>query len=218
MNKMPPCLCDMYSIWLHGAECANLYHGSSVWPSELKWTNNNADDDEDDKNCEDNKQTNKPTKKHMKTWHTSIWEWIIRFSYLLRIYLNEVCFSYPMLRSHLTNCLAQRTQHSRWYYLSITKFNVRCFIISFRLFACLWMVFVCVAFLVDLSDCLFYCIAWAFCPMPVSCPSVSVYVVAHSISSQFSYIWLSKADVLYSQQWILSLLYRFPSHGGQYIW
>lgn len=163
-----------------------------------------------------NKQTNQQ-KKHMKTWHTSIWEWIIRFSYLLRIYLNEVCFSYPMLRSHLTNCLAQRTQHSRWYYLSITKFNVRCFIISFRLFVCLWMVFVCVAFLVDLSDCLFYCIAWAFCPMPVSCPSVSVYVVAHSMSSQFSYIWLSKADVLYSQQWILSLLYGFPSHGGQYI-
>lgn len=82
-------------------------------------------------------QTNIPTKKkHMKTWHTSIWEWIIRFSYLLRIYLNEVCFSYPMLCSHLTNCLAQRTQHSRWYYLSITKFNVRCFIISFR-FVCL---------------------------------------------------------------------------------
>lgn len=97
--------------------------------------------------------------------------------------------------------------------------NLMCDVLSFRFvsFVCLWMVFVCVAFLVDLSDCLFYCIAWAFCPMPVSCPSVSVFVVAHSISSQFSYIWLSKADVLYSQQWILSLLYRFPSHGGQYI-
>lgn len=138
MNKMLPCLCATYSIRLHGAECANLYHGSSVWPSELKWTNNNNnadEDDDDDKNCEDYKQTYQQ-KKHMKTWHTSIWEWIIRFSYLLRIYLNEVCFSYPMLCSHLTNCLAQRTQHSRWYYLSITKFNVRCFIISFR-FVCL---------------------------------------------------------------------------------
>lgn len=66
MNKMSPCLCATYSIRLHGAECANLYHGSSVWPSELKWTNNNNnadEDDDDDKNCEDYKQTNKHTNK-----------------------------------------------------------------------------------------------------------------------------------------------------------
>lgn len=34
-------------------------------------------------------------RRRRKKWHTSIGKWIIRFCYLLRIYLNEVYFSFP---------------------------------------------------------------------------------------------------------------------------
>lgn len=104
----------------------NHFGCSTVWPSEM--------------NLNDNSQQ----------WSrkNAIGKWIIRFCYLLRIYLNEVYFSFRfrsvLVLGSRTDCRLPTVR----YYLYITKFNV-CRFIIWCCFVCCWMVSVCVAFLVS---------------------------------------------------------------------
>lgn len=126
---------------------------SSVWPSELN-------------------RAIRPDRrvleaKKWKTGHTSIGKWIIRFCYLLRIYLNEVYFSFPFAfapgsrteqpNSSLTHCQMR-------YYLYITKFNVPSFY-HFHSVCCLFVNGFCLRSQFSLPKCdfcLFCSIRWVF--------------------------------------------------------
>lgn len=115
---------------------------STVWPSEMKWAQY--------------KDPNRCLTTKME-WRTSIGKWIIRFCYLLRMYLNEVYFSFPFRAHNRTDWIVFAAEFWMANDIICISPNLMCDILLFSSgFVWLWMVFVCLAFLVAWLSCLLF--------------------------------------------------------------
>lgn len=93
--------------------------------------------------------------------------------------------------------------------------NLMCDVLSFRLvwFVCLWMVSVCVAFLVDPELLFIWLYCMGVCPMPLLVLQSPFIFCSPLFFTLLNFKHSVKGcRALCSQQWTLSLLYRFPCH------